>query len=67
LLKLVTYTVSTPFGTVDRLGTLEGEEVIDLTSAYEAKLAAAGEPDPETLAAVLVPPLCLRNRIVRSQ
>jgi 2-keto-4-pentenoate hydratase/2-oxohepta-3-ene-1,7-dioic acid hydratase in catechol pathway len=59
LLRLVTYTVSTPFGTVDRLGTLEGEEVIDLTSAYEAKLAAAGEPDPETLAAVLVPPSLL--------
>jgi len=58
-LKLVTYTISTPFGTVDRLGALEGEEVIDLTSAYEAKLAAEGEPDPKTLAALLVPPSLL--------
>jgi 2-keto-4-pentenoate hydratase/2-oxohepta-3-ene-1,7-dioic acid hydratase in catechol pathway len=59
LLKLVTYTVSTPLGTVDRLGALEGEEVIDLTSAYEAKLAAEGEPDPGALAALLVPPSLL--------
>jgi 2-keto-4-pentenoate hydratase/2-oxohepta-3-ene-1,7-dioic acid hydratase in catechol pathway len=59
LLKLVTYTISTPFGTVDRLGALEGEEVVDLTSAYEAKLAVEGEPDPGTLAALLVPPSLL--------
>jgi 2-keto-4-pentenoate hydratase/2-oxohepta-3-ene-1,7-dioic acid hydratase in catechol pathway len=59
LLKLVTYTIGTPFGTVDRLGALEGEEVIDLTSAYEAMLAAAGEPDPGALAALLVPPSLL--------
>jgi hypothetical protein len=59
LLKLVTYTVSTPLGTVDRLGALEGEEVIDLTSAYEAKLAAESEPDPGALAALLVPPSLL--------
>jgi 2-keto-4-pentenoate hydratase/2-oxohepta-3-ene-1,7-dioic acid hydratase in catechol pathway len=58
-LKLVTYAISTLLGTVDRLGALEGEEVIDLTSAYEAKLSAEGEPDPETLAAVLVPPSLL--------
>lgn len=58
-MKFVTYTISTPFGMVDRLGALEGEEVIDLTSAYEAKLAAEGEPEPETLAAVLVPPSLL--------
>lgn len=51
----MTYTISTPFGTVDRLGALEGEEIIDLTSAYEAKLAAEGETEPETLAALLVP------------
>lgn len=54
-MKFVTYTISTPFGTVDRLGALEGEEIIDLTSAYEAKLAAEGETEPETLAALLVP------------
>lgn len=58
-MKLVTYTASTPFGTVDRLGALEGEEVVDLTSAYEAKLAADGEPAPEPLAALLVPPSLL--------
>ena len=58
-MKLVTYTVDTPLGTVDRLGALEQEEVIDLTSAYEAKLADEGEPDPEALAALLVPPSML--------
>lgn len=58
-MKLVTYTVGTPFGMVDRLGALEGEEVIDLTSAYEAKLADEGEPDSETLATLLVPPSLL--------
>jgi 2-keto-4-pentenoate hydratase/2-oxohepta-3-ene-1,7-dioic acid hydratase in catechol pathway len=58
-LKLITYTIGTPFGTVDRLGALEGEEVIDLTSAYEAKLAAEGEPESEMLAALLVPPSLL--------
>ena len=52
-MKLVTYTIGTLFGTVDRLGALEGEEVIDLNSAYAAKLAAEGEPDPGTLAALL--------------
>jgi 2-keto-4-pentenoate hydratase/2-oxohepta-3-ene-1,7-dioic acid hydratase in catechol pathway len=44
---------------VDRLGALEGEEIIDLTTAYEGKLAAEGEPDPGTLAALLVPPSLL--------
>lgn len=58
-MKLVTYTISTPFGMVDRLGALEGEEIIDLTTAYEGKLAAEGEPDPGTLAALLVPPSLL--------
>ena len=58
-MKFVTYTISTPFGAVDRLGALEGEEVIDLTSAYEAKLDAEGEPEPEKLAALLVPPSLL--------
>ena len=58
-MKLVTYTIGTLFGTVDRLGALEEEEVIDLISAYAAKLAAEGEPDPGTLAALLVPPSLL--------
>lgn len=58
-MKLVTYAVGTPFGTVDRLGGLEAEEIIDLTSAYAAKLAAEDEPDPELLAALLVPPSLL--------
>lgn len=58
-MKLVTYTTGAPFGTVDRLGALEGEQVIDLTAAYAAKLATEGEPDPEALAALLVPPSLL--------
>lgn len=59
-MKLVTFAVDTPFfGAIERLGALEGEEVIDLTSAYEAKLAAEGEPDPNPLATLLVPPLLL--------
>ena len=58
-MKLVTYSVEAPFGTVDRLGVLEGEEVLDLNAAYTAKLAADDEMDPETLAALLVPPSTL--------
>lgn len=58
-MKLVTYAVGAPFGPIDRLGALEGEEVVDLNAAYEAKLAADGEPDPETLAAFFVPPSML--------
>jgi 2-keto-4-pentenoate hydratase/2-oxohepta-3-ene-1,7-dioic acid hydratase in catechol pathway len=58
-MKLVTYTVDTAFGPIDRLGALEGEEVVDLNAAYESKLAADGEPEPGAHAAFLVPPSML--------
>ena len=58
-MRLVTYVCQTPFGPVERLGVLEGPEVIDLTGAYEAKLAADGDPTPAELAALLVPPSLL--------
>src|SRR5919205_3350318 len=58
-MKLVTYAVDAPFGPIDRLGALEGEEVVDLNAAYKAKLAADDEPDPEALAAFFVPPSML--------
>jgi 2-keto-4-pentenoate hydratase/2-oxohepta-3-ene-1,7-dioic acid hydratase in catechol pathway len=58
-MKLVTYSVDTPFGPIERLGALEGEEVVDLNAAYKAKLAADDEIDPEALAALFVPPSML--------
>ncbi len=58
-MKLVTYSVSTAFGPVDRLGALAEGEVIDLNAAYAAKLSSEGEPDPAALAALLVPPSML--------
>jgi 2-keto-4-pentenoate hydratase/2-oxohepta-3-ene-1,7-dioic acid hydratase in catechol pathway len=54
-MKLVTYRIYTAVGLVDRLGVLEDEEVVDLNAAYEAKLAADDELDPEALAAFFVP------------
>lgn len=54
-MKLVTYASNTAFGLVDRLGALDGEEVVDLSAAYEAKLISDGEPEPKALAAFLVP------------
>lgn len=58
-MKLVTYSVDTAFGPVDRLGALVGGKVVDLNAAYSAKLSAEGEPDPPALAALLVPPSLL--------
>lgn len=58
-MKLVTYSVKSTFGSVDRLGALVDEEIVDLNAAYQAKLAAEGEPEPIALAAVLVPPSML--------
>ena len=58
-MKLVTYSVEAPFGSVDRLGVLQGEEVVDLNAAYKAKLVADAEPEAEALAALFAPPSML--------
>src|SRR5579884_3608714 len=60
-MKLVTFTVETPIGRVDRLGALlDGDQngrIVDLTAAYEAYLRAeTDEPTPRALAAVRTPP-----------
>jgi 2-keto-4-pentenoate hydratase/2-oxohepta-3-ene-1,7-dioic acid hydratase in catechol pathway len=55
-MKLVTYSVATPWGEVSRLGALLGDEVVDLNAACEARLRAAGEASARELASALVPP-----------
>lgn len=58
-MKFVTYRCETPLGWVCRLGALDGDEVIDLTAAYETKLRRDGVRQAEALALVLVPPSLL--------
>ncbi len=60
-MKLVTFAVSTPVGSIDRLGALiDGHQdgrVVDLTASYAAYLAAeTDEPMPQELAALRTPP-----------
>src|SRR5213082_3453600 len=60
-MKLVTFAVSSPVGSVNRLGVLlDGHEhgrVVDLTASYGAYLAAeTDEPTPTELAALRTPP-----------
>jgi acylpyruvate hydrolase len=56
MLRLVTYTTTTPFGTVTRLGSLRDDgSVVDLRASYERVLAAAGDPQAAAIAAVRIP------------
>jgi 2-keto-4-pentenoate hydratase/2-oxohepta-3-ene-1,7-dioic acid hydratase in catechol pathway len=57
--KLVTYSIEAPFGSVDHLGVLQGEEIVDLNAAYKAKLVADDEPEAEALATLFAPPSML--------
>ena len=46
-MKLVTFEVSGPLGAQRRLGALDNERIVDLTSAYATYLAkATDEPTP---------------------
>ncbi|WP_049928215.1 fumarylacetoacetate hydrolase family protein [Halopiger goleimassiliensis] len=66
-MKLATFAVETPVGTVERIGAVDessendatpaGEAtLVDLTAAYGATLEAEGEPAPADLARAHVPP-----------
>jgi acylpyruvate hydrolase len=56
MLQLVTYITATPFGSVQRLGSLQTDgSVIDLRASYERVLAAAGDPQAAGIARVRIP------------
>jgi len=56
-MKLVTFEVSGPLGAQRRLGALDNEDIVDLTSAYATYLAqATDEPTPRELACLRTPP-----------
>jgi 2-keto-4-pentenoate hydratase/2-oxohepta-3-ene-1,7-dioic acid hydratase in catechol pathway len=57
--KLVTYLTDTTFGPVERLGALDGERVIDLAAAYEAREREARGEAGAAVARALVPPSML--------
>ena len=55
-MKLVTYAAPTPFGSVDRLGAIAGDRIVDLAAAYEALARDEGGEAAAIVAAALVPP-----------
>jgi 2-keto-4-pentenoate hydratase/2-oxohepta-3-ene-1,7-dioic acid hydratase in catechol pathway len=56
-MKLVTFQVSGPLGAPRRLGALDAERIVDLTTAYAAYLAQrTDEPTPRELAQLRTPP-----------
>jgi acylpyruvate hydrolase len=56
MLQLVTYVTRTPFGAVQRLGSLlAGGDVVDLRASYERVLLAAGDAQAAAIAAVRIP------------
>lgn len=56
MLKLVTYLAQTPFGDVQRLGSLLADgSVVDLRASFENVLRADGDPQAAAIAAVRIP------------
>jgi 2-keto-4-pentenoate hydratase/2-oxohepta-3-ene-1,7-dioic acid hydratase in catechol pathway len=55
-MKLGSFAVDTPVGPERRVGVAEEDNLIDVTTAYAAALAADGEADPVTIAAAHAPP-----------
>lgn len=57
-MKLVTFQVATPVGAVRRLGALSdgGQRIVDLNAAYALHLAQEGDPQPQAVADLLLPP-----------
>ncbi|GIX48045.1 MAG: 2-hydroxyhepta-2,4-diene-1,7-dioate isomerase [Candidatus Tectimicrobiota bacterium] len=55
-MKLASFQVQTPVGRFVRIGSVQGERLIDLSSAYVTLLAQQGEPQPYRLMEALVPP-----------
>ena len=66
-MKLVTFSISTPVGTFQRVGALSGPHggtVIDLNMAYVALLASRKESRPYRLAEAMVPSTMLGSMTV---
>jgi hypothetical protein len=56
-MKLVTFQVNSPTGVQRRLGALQDERIVDLTTAYATYLAQrTDEPTPRELAQLRTPP-----------
>jgi 2-keto-4-pentenoate hydratase/2-oxohepta-3-ene-1,7-dioic acid hydratase in catechol pathway len=55
-MKLASFAVETPIGRKRRVGVAEDGDLIDVTTAYAAALAADGEADPEAIAQTHAPP-----------
>ena len=50
-MRLVTFSIETPLGAINRIGALYGEQTVDLAAAYEAQLHHLGDDDAMALAA----------------
>lgn len=55
-MKLASFAVETPVGTKRRVGVVDDDELVDVTTAYAGALDAEGEADPETIAQAHAPP-----------
>lgn len=54
-MKLASFEVKTPVGPAQRVGIVDDEELIDVTTAYREVLANQGEQQPAEIAAVTAP------------
>jgi 2-keto-4-pentenoate hydratase/2-oxohepta-3-ene-1,7-dioic acid hydratase in catechol pathway len=55
-MKLASFAVDTPVGPQQRVGVVDDGDLVDVTTAYAAALAADGEADPVTIAEAHAPP-----------
>lgn len=55
-MKLVSFSVDTPCGPIDRVGALAGDGVVDLAAAYAGELSRRGVYAAAELAQALIPP-----------
>lgn len=58
-MKLATFRVDTPVGHRDRVGIVDGDDLVDATTAYAALLAERGDPTPVEVAETVCPPSML--------
>lgn len=55
-MKLASFEVDTPIGSVRRIGGVHADTLVDLTAAYAATLDARGDQSPLEVAEVVIPP-----------
>lgn len=58
-MKLATFRVETPVGHRDRVGLVDGDDLVDATTAYAAVLADRDDPTPVEVAETVCPPSML--------